>query len=213
MDERRVKELLTRAGAFGNGHFVFTTGVHSATYINKDAVFTRTRITDELCKMFALAFDKDNVEVVAAPEKGAIVLGQGVARWLEHWRTLSSRPEVLSVYADKLEGGGFIFKRGYAQHIPNKRVLVIEDQLTSGGSAKRTVEAVKTLGGIVVGVGALNNGGVTAEDLGVTKLVTLLSIRQQTFAPHECPLCRDGVLINTDMGHGKEFLARQRAPA
>ncbi|MES2202854.1 MAG: phosphoribosyltransferase family protein [Patescibacteria group bacterium] len=206
MDEKRATELLTRAGAFLEGHFVFTSKVHCATYFNKDAVFAHPRITDELAQALALAFDKDRVEVVVAPEKGAIVLGHSVAGWLDKFRTTNDHPPVLSAYAEKSDNG-FVIKRGYSKLILGKRVLVVEDQLTTGGSAGKVVTTVERLGGIAVGVAALNNGGTTAEKLGVPKLVTLLQKVQQTYPEHECPMCFSGITVNTEVGHGKEFVA------
>jgi orotate phosphoribosyltransferase len=206
MQSDRAMELLTRAGAFKKGHFVFTSGRHSSTYINKDSVYPYTRMTDELCKALALAFEKEKVHVVAAPEKGAIVLGQGVARWLQCWNTLSINPEILSVYADKM-GEEFIFKRGYELLIPQRNVLVVEDLLTTGSSAKRTVQAVRALGGNIVGVGAMvNRGGVKAEMLEVPRLVSLVDIDQPSYPADSCPLCTKGVPIDPSMGHGKKYL-------
>lgn len=206
MDEGRIKQLLERTGAFEKGHFVFTSGFHSDTYVNKDAVYPHTKVTDELCKTIALAFDNQGVEVVAAPEKGAIVIGQGVATWLERWNVNPKSSEILSVYADK-QNGGFVFRRGYERMIPGRTVLVVEDLLTTGRSAKNTVEAVRHLGGIVIGVGAMvNRGGVTAEQIGVPRLVSLLANKEVTYKPDECPLCRHGTPINTNLGHGEKFL-------
>lgn len=104
----------------------------------------------------------------------------------------------------------FTIKRGQAKHIAGKtKVLVVEDILNTGGSAALTVKAVREAGGEVVAVGALvNRGGVTAEGLGVPYLVSLLNVTMSAWDETECPLCPD-TPINTEVGHGKEFLARK----
>jgi orotate phosphoribosyltransferase len=85
---------------------------------------------------------------------------------------------------------------------------VVEDILTTGGSARMVVEAVAAAGGTVVGVGALcNRGGVTAQALGAALLFSLAEVPLESFAPEECPLCRAGVPVNTRVGKGAAFLA------
>lgn len=109
----------------------------------------------------------------------------------------------------------FVLKRGFAKDVEGKRVLVMEDVLTTGASAARTVRTVVSAGGIVVGVGALANGGkVTASDLGVDRLEALIEVERQMFTEAECAdhgLCFHGVPINTKFGHGAAFLARKAA--
>lgn len=108
-------------------------------------------------------------------------------------------------------------KRGFAGDVRGKRVLEVEDILTTGSSAKRTAEAIVQAGGILVGVGVLaNGGGVTAADLGVPRLEALMTVNRQIFTEAECAdhgLCAKDVLINTEFGHGAEFLARQKKKA
>jgi orotate phosphoribosyltransferase len=46
------------------------------------------------------------------------------------------------------ENGIFVFKRGFAELIPDRRLVVIEDILSSGGSGLGVVEAARKLGGL-----------------------------------------------------------------
>ena len=89
-----------------------------------------------------------------------------------------------------------------------RRVLVVEDIVTTGGSVRQTVAAVRTAGGQVTMVTALcNRGGVTAADLGVPVFSALVTLSLDSWEAASCPLCRDGVAVNTDVGKGREFLA------
>jgi orotate phosphoribosyltransferase len=190
-----------------NSHIVYTSGKHGEEYVNKDAIYPHTSLTSDLCKQMAVAFQRDAVEVVAAPEKGGIILSQWTAYWLTK-SIMSLDREVLSAYAEK-DGDTFTFRRGYDKIIPDKRVLVVEDLLNTGGSAQKTVELVRKYGGTVVGVAALcNRGGVTKEMLDVPRLYSLVNISMKMYEPTDCPLCRMGRPINTTVGHGKQFLAQ-----
>lgn len=117
------------------------------------------------------------------------------------------------MFADK-DGDRFVIKRGYDKHIRGKRVLVVEDILTTGGSVRSTVEAVRIIGGTVLGVAALcNRGTSTAESLDVPKLNQLVTMDLETWDGADCPLCRMNIPINTDVGHGKTFLAQTQEEA
>jgi orotate phosphoribosyltransferase len=144
---------------------------------------------------------------VIAPAIGGVILSQ----WVAYYLTGISSHEVLGVYAEKSpDGDGFVIKRGYDKLIAEKKVLVVEDILTTGGSARKVIEAVRALSGEVIGLGVLcNRGGITPTDVAnPPRLFALANITLETFDPDNCPLCRQGVPINTDVGKGREFLAK-----
>lgn len=217
MDEREVLQILGRVGAvITNSHIVYTSGKHGTAYVNKDAVYPHTRETSLLCGLIAVQFD-NSVQVVAAPAVGGVILSQWTAHHLS--QISCGNHEVLGVYAEKIaevSGAGhkeyFVFKRGYNKLIEGKKVLVVEDVLTTGGSAKGVIEAVRACGGEVVGLGVLcNRGGITPKDVAdPPKLVSLINVKMDAWEEANCPLCAKSVPINTDVGKGREFLARRK---
>lgn len=211
MKEQEVLQILRNTGAvITNSHIVYTSFKHGNTYVDKDAVYPDTEATSALCHAIAERFKDITVEAVVAPEKGGIILSQWVAF---HLSQITKR-KVLAFYAEKTDDGSFIIKRGGAQvKLPGKRVLVVEDVLTTGGSAKKVIEVTRALDAIVVGLGVLcNRGGVKREDVAdVPKLEALLNVQFDAWDEADCPRCKDGVPINTDVGKGREFLARQKA--
>src|SRR3989344_7704426 len=128
MRSNEVLEILQRVGAFRKGHFVLTSGRHSDSYINKDAIYPYTQETSLLCRYIAEHFEPKEVEVVVGPAIGAAILSQ----WAAHHLTGFSGHPVYGVYADKDGKGGFVLRRGYDAVVANKRVLVIEDLTTTG---------------------------------------------------------------------------------
>ena len=220
MDTERVMKLLVAANALKtNDHFVYTSGLHGSEYVLKDALYLHTHDTSEICKMLALEFDNMGVEVVAAPAMGGIILSHSITF---HLQTLNmDRPgtaEILSVYAEKVGEKGkerFAFTRGYDKVLPGKRVLVVEDLLNTGGSALEIVELVRSLGGEVIGVGALlNRGKVTAAQVGgVPKLACAGAVDMKAYDAADCPLCAAKIPINTEVGHGRKFVAQHGQPS
>jgi orotate phosphoribosyltransferase len=105
-----------------------------------------------------------------------------------------------------------MIKRGYDKFLPGRKVLIVEDVLTTGGSVRKVIELAKNLKAHVAGVGALcNRGGITQESLQVPLFFPLLTVDLASWSAEECPLCKKGVPINTQVGKGKEFLASVRA--
>lgn len=208
MNEDEVLELLQKVGAFRAGHFVLTSGRHADSYILKDAIYTYTRETSRVCREMAERFKDANVEAVIGPAIGAAILSQ----WTAYHLSELTGHEVYGVFADKDGNGGFVIKRGYDQVIKGKRILVVEDLTTTGGSVAKVVEAARVAGADVVGAIALvNRGDVKKENVGNPPVFAqLLSVHLDSWEEAECELCEKGIPVNTDIGHGKEFLAREK---
>jgi orotate phosphoribosyltransferase len=116
---------------------------------------------------------------------------------------------VEAVYADKDGNGGFIVKRGYDKRIAGKKVLVVEDLVTTGGSIKKVIDAVHPTGAHIVGAIAIcNRGGVTKDMVGAPRFEALVNVVLDSWEETECDLCKRGIPINTDVGHGREYLKK-----
>lgn len=239
MDKKEIMITLQELEAIiTNSHFVYTNGNHGTAYVNKDAVYPDTEWTSKFCRAIAAQFIEDNVEVVIAPAIGGVILSQWIAYHLsgltgrkvlgvyaeksersvikpkeDFWLQISPTYTCLIKKGQELvvKENTFVIKRGYDKLVAGKNVLVVEDVLTTGDSAKKVVEAVRAIGGKVVGLGALcNRGGITKEDVGnVPKLFSLVNIKLTTYDPESCLLCAGLVPINTDVGKGREFLAQK----
>ncbi len=213
MSENQVSAILERVGAIiTDSHLVYTSGRHGSSYVNKDALYPHITETSLVCAQIAAEFATAGVEVVAGPTIGGVIMAQWVAYHLEQH---SGKP-VLAVYAEE-EGSGAsrrrVFRRGYDELLRSRRVLIVEDILTTGISARLVVDAVRASGGEPLGVGALcNRGGVTAETLAVPRLLALVEVPLQSYAAEECPLCRSGVAVETRVGKGAAFLEKTKAP-
>ena len=199
-----VLELLNSHGAvIQQTHVVYTSGRHGNAYINKDAIYPHTRAISELCRMLATHFNSVEIDVVAAPALGGIALSQ----WTTHHLNTATH-EVVAVYAEKGVDETFEFRRGYDGLLANRRVLVVEDVLTTGTSLKSVIRAVRVHGGEIVGIGAIcNRGKVTGPLVDFAgPIVSLCELELESWDMSDCPLCRRGVPINTSVGKGREFL-------
>jgi len=162
------------------GHFVLSSGLHSAEYLQCSGILQHPTIAARACEALAERFVGDEVTCVAAPALGGIVVGYETARQLG----------VRSVFAER-EEGALKFRRGF-QVGPQDRVLVVEDVITTGGSVEELIRLTRDTGAVVVGIGALvdRSGGWASFDV---KCHALMSLNVKTFSPADCPLCKEGV--------------------
>lgn len=206
--EEKVKKILAQANAvLTNGHFVYVSAKHGDKYINKDAIYPHTNLVRELTRMWAEDFKDSGVEVVIGPAMGGVILSNNTASELSK----IVKKDIPGVYAEKDGEGGFAFTRGYDAFVKDKKVLVVEDVLTTGGSVKKVIEMTKKAGGKIVGLGVIaNRGGVKAKDVGVKKINSLIDIQMNAMEAKNCTLCKNGVPVNTNVGKGKLFLSGKK---
>ena len=198
----RAREILAECGAVvRDSHVVYTSGRHGSAYVNKDAVYPHTDRVAELCVLLADLARPYRPEVVCGPALGGIILSQWTAHHLG----------VLGVYAEKADGG-LVLRRGYDGLVRGRRVVVVEDVVNTGGSLRDAVRAVQAAGGeVVAAVALVNRGGVTAADVEAPALHALVDVQLDAWDPAACPLCRQGVPVNTEVGKGRESSAGRGA--
>lgn len=186
-----------------NSHLVYSSGQHGEVYVNKDAVYPNTTRISRLCQFIAESFEDEEIDTVVGPVVGGVALAQ----WTAHHLSKLQGKEIMAVCADK-SGDSFVIKRGQEKFVNENRILVVEDILTTGASAKKVIEVVREMGGSIVGASALcNRGAVTKEMLGdIPLLRSLINVTLKTYNEDNCPFCREGRPINTTVGHGAKYL-------
>jgi len=209
MTPQQLLEILKRTGGYiSESHIVVTSGKHTDAYLNKDAIYPHTDAISEICKAMAERFVNENIDAVVAPALGGIVLSQWVAHHLSH---LTGR-EILAVYTEKTPDKDQILTRGYDKLIKGKRVLVVEDILTTGGSVIKVVHSVQKAEGNVIAVCTMFNRDpetITSALIGAP-LTYLAESRLQSWDEQDCPMCKKGIEVNTTVGKGREYLERAR---
>lgn len=205
-----VVEILKKLGAvITDDHFVYTSGKHGEIYINKDALYPHTVETAEVGKLFAEKYKDMDIDVVAAPALGGIILSQ----WAAYYLTQMKGKEVLGVYAEKMLDKSMAFTRGYDKLIQGKKVLVIEDLTTTGGSVKKVVDLVRATGGEVVAVAVMVNrdpDAVNSETIGAP-FDSLGVLKAQAWDEADLPENVKNRPVNVNVGHGKKYMEAKAA--
>ena len=171
-----TEEMFRKSGAIMDGHFVLTSGRHSPVYWEKFKVMQYPQYVQQLCGMIADHYRKESIDL-AGPTTAGIILAFEVARQMG----------IRAIYAEKTENKTFAFKRGAAIN-PGDRVLVVDDVLTTGGSIREVITAVKERKGIVIGVGVLVDRTEQKPDFGAP-LFGCHRAEAVSYLPEKCPLC------------------------
>lgn len=159
------------------GHFLLASGRHSGRYVEKFRVLEQPRVTSRLCAEMARRFAADDIECVIGPVTGGILLAFEVARLLG----------CRAIYAERDESGsGFALRRGF-QLQNGERVLVVEDIVTTGGSAQKVVETVRAAGAEVVGVALLCDRSGGNLQIDAPRIEALLHLNIESYAPEDVP--------------------------
>ncbi|TES88286.1 MAG: orotate phosphoribosyltransferase [Dehalococcoidia bacterium] len=172
----KTEDIFQKSGALLKGHFLLASGLHSPVYWEKFRVLQFPNYTEPLCRMIADHFRRQNVQVVAGPTTGGIILAFEVARQLG----------VRGIFAEK-EAEERSFRRGFTVD-PGERVLIVDDILTTGSSIREVIAAVKKLDGNIIGIGVLVDRSEQAPDFGFP-LFSCHHSATVTYRPEECPLC------------------------
>ena len=186
MSEAEIQGVLEERGAILKGHFLLSSGRHSDLFVQKFRIFEDPRLTQRFGESLAASW-REGFQAVASPAVGAIVLGFATA--------LAAGCRFLM--AERV-GDEMVFRRGFALR-PRERVLVVEDVVTTAGSAREVVDLVSAEGATPVGVGALIDRMDPARaPLGVP-LKALASVAATSYDPADCQECARGLAL-TDPG-------------
>jgi orotate phosphoribosyltransferase len=182
MDRNEIETAFKKCGAFLQGHFQLTSGLHSPGYLQCALVCQDPAVCAQLCKELAQPFRAARVDAVIGPAMGGIVLAYELAR------ALGAR----GFYTERGEDGKMTLRRGFALN-PAEKVLVAEDVMTTGGSAAELIQIAEAAGAEVVGVVALVDRGGAKRFEG-KRIAFALQVELPTYKPEECPLCKEGKL-------------------
>jgi orotate phosphoribosyltransferase len=180
MQASEVIERFRRTGALLEGHFVLTSGLHSTHYLQCALVLQHPPEAEAFGRALAERFAGQPIETVVAPAIGGIIIGWEVARALG----------VRSVWTER-EDKRMTLRRGFTVR-PGESVIVVEDVITTGGSTRETIDALREAGALVVGAASIIDRSGGRADVGVPR-VALATLDVPAVALSACPQCAAGV--------------------
>ena len=183
MKQNDALELYRRTGAYLEGHFHLSSGLHSPGYLQSALVLQHPADAASLGLAIAVHVKGLKPSVVLSPALGGLIIGHEVARALG----------VRAIFAERAGGPSLTLRRGFSLAATD-RVLVVEDVLTTGKSTRETIEVAREAGAQVVGAAAIVDRSGGTIDVGVPSHA-LIQLDVPAYDPAKCPLCAQGVPV------------------
>jgi orotate phosphoribosyltransferase len=177
MTDDEILAEFRAANALLEGHFILSSGLRSAKYLQCARVLMDGKRAERLADALAAKLPSDlrgSIDAVVSPAMGGVIIGHEMGRALGKPAMFVERPD-----------GEFHLRRGFALEA-GERVLMVEDVVTTGLSSKEAIRAIEEAGGRVVAAASLVDRSGGTVDLGVP-FVPLIRIDVPTYAADDVP--------------------------
>lgn len=187
--ERELADL----GVLRTGHFRLSSGKHTDTYLQWALALQKPAVALSLGRALGAKAVEHRagaapIDVVASPALGGVLAGFAVAVALDR----------RFVFAERGADRSFALRRGQAVG-PGERVLVVEDAVTTGGSALEVARLLEASGAELAGIACLvdRSGGLPADERPDPRPISLYAIAPKAWEPEQCPLCAAGASLES----------------
>jgi orotate phosphoribosyltransferase len=179
MNSEQILEHFRQTNALLEGHFILSSGLHSPKYLQCALALQYPSDAAKFGRAIAEHFTDANIETVASPAIGGLVIGFAVAQALN----------VRFIWTER-QNGEMTVRRGFSVR-ENERILVVEDVITTGGSTRECIAALESHGAKVTNAASIIDRSNGAADVGVPR-ISLVSLEVPSYKSEDCPLCKQG---------------------
>ncbi|MEK7721256.1 MAG: orotate phosphoribosyltransferase [Elusimicrobiota bacterium] len=178
MDEAGLKAYLSSSGAFLEGHFLLSSGLHSSNYAQCALALKNPVWAGKMGAALAAGWKGPRPDFVLSPALGGLIIGHETARAFG----------VDFIFTER-ENNVMTLRRGF--FLPKgARLVIVEDVLTTGKSTLETVAVAAAFGAVTAGVMSVINR--MGEKTLPFPSLSLLKLDMTAYQPENCPLCRAG---------------------
>ena len=179
MDQEQIIEHFRSTSALLEGHFLLSSGLHSPQYLQCALALQYTADASAFGHALARRYFGADVDTVASPAIGGLVIGYAVAAALN----------VRFIWTER-EAGKMTLRRGFTVK-PGEKILVVEDVITTGGSTRECIAALTELGADVIGAASIIDRSNGKADVGVPR-ISLATLDVPSYSQADCPMCASG---------------------
>ena len=177
LSPKKSLNILKKTNALIEGHFVLSSGLHSAKYIQCAKLLSYPHLSNNICKSFAYKIRKNykEIDLILAPAIGGIIIGYEIGKILKKE----------TIFCERVNGK-FKLRRGFTINKGSK-VLIIEDVITTGKSSMECVKLINKNKAKLVGFASLIDRS-TKKSLKIKKkIISHLKISVPTYKKNELP--------------------------
>ena len=191
IDHAKNKDVVLR---YIPGHFI-TPSTHVNYYMDLSDMKARQREAratgEELADLYLASDVVDTILCL----NGTEVVGAYMANKLTKAGMVSANRHK-TIYITSPENniiGQMMFRENNQHMIKDKRVLVLIDAVTTGGTLKSAIGSIRFYGGTPVGISAIFSVATQIENIPIRSLYSTKDLPDYaSYSPDSCPLCAKG---------------------
>ena len=183
---------------YAKGHFA-TNHSHINYYV--DITFHKTRLSEakSVAKELVRRFSSTTLVDTVLCLDGTAVIGTCLANELTKtgFHNINLHKTIYVVEPEYNANSQIIFRDNIKPMIKGKHILVLMASMTTGFTAKRSIEAISYYGGYVAGCAAVYSAVENTGGFPVASVYTLSDLPDyESYDSHDCPFCKQGIPID-----------------
>ena len=169
-------KILKETNALIEGHFILSSGLHSAKYVQCAQLMSKPIQALKICESLAEKIKKEFNEfnLILSPAMGGIIIGYEIGRILG----------VETIFSERVNGE-FKLRRDFNIK-ENSKVLIIEDVITTGKSSLECSKLVTLNNGSIVGYACIIDRSKGRSEI-KSKIVSQVELNIPTFSQENLP--------------------------
>lgn len=174
LTEDQTIEILKKTNSLLEGHFILSSGLRSERYLQCAQLMMHADLAEKVCESLAekIKSEKVNFDLVASPALGGILVGYQVSKFLN----------VPNIFVERVDNT-FSLRRGF--DCSNKKILILEDVITTGKSSMECARCLENLGANIVGYACIvDRSGGKSE---INNIISQISFDIPTYSKDNLP--------------------------
>ena len=193
LSHKKSLDILRKTNALLEGHFVLSSGLHSAKYIQCAKLLSRPKYSNQICKSLALKIKRNfkNIDLILSPAMGGIIVGYEIGKLLNKE----------TIFCERVNGK-FVLRRGFKIH-KGMKVLIVEDVITTGKSSLECLKLINKLKAKCIGFASIIDRSNKKNIKIKKKIISQLKIDVKSYKKNQLPIELKKIPISTP---GSRFL-------
>ena len=169
--------VLKRTNALLEGHFVLSSGLHSAKYVQCAKLLSYPNLASKICTSLAEKIKKNfkKIDLILSPAMGGVIIGYEIGKLLKKE----------TIFCERVSGN-FTLRRGFLIK-KNTRVLIVEDVITTGKSSLECIKLIKKSKAKLIGFACIIDRSDKKTLKIKNKIVSQIKINVPTFTKYKLP--------------------------
>ena len=177
LSHKKSLNILRKTDALLEGHFVLSSGLHSSKFIQCAKLLSYPHLAEKICKSLANKIKKNfsKFDLILSPAMGGIVIGYEIGRILKKE----------TIFCERVRGK-FTLRRGFKIKKGSK-VLIVEDDITTGKSSIECVKLIKKAKAKLIGFASIIDRSNKRNLKIKSKIISQLKIDVPVFNKKQIP--------------------------